>query len=183
MAKQMFTLRDVPKYEHIRAVAGKYPELEPASSASWLLLLRVASDMLAVAEDYLAGHGLSQGRFVVMMLLYRTVDVPQNPCVIADKAGVTRATITGLLDGLKREEFIAREGQRDDRRKLEVRLTAKGKKFLEGVMPGYFRLIRQCMAGLNIGEKEELIKLLTKLGATTELQAPAQEGHCSEARS
>src|SRR5262245_46709071 len=116
MAKQMFTLRDVPKYEHIRSVADRYPELEPASSASWLLLLRVASDLLAVAEDYLAGHGLSQGRFVVLTLLYRTVDVPQNPGVLAEKAGVTRATISGLLDGLERDEFIAREGQRDDRR-------------------------------------------------------------------
>ena len=60
-----------------------------------------------------------------------------------------------------------------DRRMLEVALSAKGKKFLEGVMPGYFRLIRQCMRGLSQAEKEQLIALLTKLGATADLPTPA----------
>lgn len=173
MAKQMFTLRDVPRYEHIRAAAARYPELEPASAASWLLLLRVASDMLATVEDYLATYDLSQGRFIVLMLLYRTVEAPQSPCVLADKAGVTRATMTGLLDGLEREALIAREIHPGDRRMLEVRLTAKGKRFLETVMPGYFKLIRRCMAGLDTREKEEMIALLTKLGATVEVEPAA----------
>ena len=69
MAKQMYSLRDVPRYENIRAAAARYPELEPASGAAFVLLLRVASDMLAATDDYLAGFSLSQGRFVVMMLL------------------------------------------------------------------------------------------------------------------
>jgi DNA-binding MarR family transcriptional regulator len=168
MAKQMYSLRDVPKYENIRAAAARYPELEPASGAAFVLLLRVASDMLAATDDYLAGFSLSQGRFVVMMLLYRVNDLPMNPCVLADKAGVTRATMTGLLDGLEREGYIARETAAVDRRMLEVKLTAKGKKFLEGVMPGYFKLIRQRMVGLSVAEKEQMIGLLTKLGATAE---------------
>lgn len=168
MAKQMYTLRFVPKYENIRAAAARYPELEPASGAAFVLLLRVASDMLAATDDYLADFSLSQGRFIVLMLLYRVIEIAQNPCGLADKAGVTRATMTGLLDGLEREGYIARETAPADRRMLEVKLTAKGKKFLESVMPGYFRLIRQRMDGLNITEKEQMIELLTKLGATAE---------------
>jgi DNA-binding MarR family transcriptional regulator len=168
MAKQMYSLRDVPRYENIRAAASKYPELEPASGAAFVLLLRVASDMLAATDDYLADFSLSQGRFIVMMLLYRVIDVPQNPCVLADKAGVTRATMTGLLDGLEREGYIGRETAAADRRMLEVKLTGKGKKFLESVMPGYFKIIKQRMVGLSIGEKEQMIGLLTKLGATAE---------------
>jgi len=164
----MYTLRDVPKYENIRAAAARYPELEPAASAAFVLLLRVASDFLAAAEDYLAEHGLSQGRFTVLMLLFRTVDIAQNPCELARKAGVTRATMTGLLDGLEREELITRKTVAEDRRMLDVALSTKGKKFLETVMPGYFRLVRKCMAGLSQGEKEQMIALLTKLGATAE---------------
>jgi DNA-binding MarR family transcriptional regulator len=171
MAKQMYTLRDVPKYENIRATASRYPELEPASGAAFVLLLRVASDLLAATDDYLAGFDLSQGRFIVLMLLYRTVEVPQNPCELARKAGVTRATMTGLLDGLEREELLTRKTVADDRRMLNVALSAKGKAFLETVMPGYFRLIRKCMAGLSQAEKEQMIALLTKLGATVELHA------------
>jgi DNA-binding MarR family transcriptional regulator len=171
MAKQMFTLRDVPKYETIRLVASRYPELEPASTAAFVLLLRVASDLMAAAEDYLARYGLSMGRYTVLMLLYRVIDVPQNPCELARRAGVTRATMTGLLDGLEREGLISRKTVPDDRRMLEVELSAKGKKFLESVMPGYFRLIRRSMAGLSQSEKEQMIALMTKLGATGEFSA------------
>jgi DNA-binding MarR family transcriptional regulator len=107
-----------------------------------------------------------------MMLLYRVDEIPQNPCVLADKAGVTHAIKTGLLDGLERVAYIARETAPDDLRKLEVKLTAEGRKFLERVMPDYFRLIRRCMAGLSTSEKEQLIALLTKLGATADLPQP-----------
>ena len=175
MAKQMYTLRDVPKYEHIRAAANKYPDMEPASAATFVLLLRIASDLLALTDDYLAGHNLSQGRFIVLMLLNRYPDTPQNPCELARKAGVTRATMTGLLDGLEREEFITRKTVADDRRMLDVALSPKGKKFLEMITPGYFRLIRRCMAGLTQPEKEQMITLLTKLGATAELQNLANQ--------
>jgi DNA-binding MarR family transcriptional regulator len=176
MAKQMYTLRDVPKYENIRAAAARYPELDPSSSAAFILLLRVASDFLAATDDYLAGHGLSHGRFTTLMLLYRTIDVPQNPCELARKAGVTRATMTGLLDGLEREHFITRKTVPADRRMLEVALSATGTAFLEKVMPGYFRLVRKCMGGLSQEEREGMIALLTKLGATADIHtAPLPE--------
>jgi DNA-binding MarR family transcriptional regulator len=166
MAKQMYTLRDIPKYETIRAHAARYPEIDPASSAGCVLLLRVASDILAAIEDYLASHKFSQGRWTVMMILYRNPEQPLNPCDLAERAGVTRATMTGLLDGLEREELLARDTVPADRRMLQVRLTEKGMRALDAVMPGYFRLIRSLMDGLPEEEKQALIALLTKLGAT-----------------
>jgi DNA-binding MarR family transcriptional regulator len=169
MAKQMYTLRDIPKYETIRAHAARYPEIDPASTAACLVLMRVASDVLAALDDYLAAHDISRGRWSVMMLLTRDPAPGRagvNPCELAEKAGVTRATMTGLLDGLERDGLVERETVAEDRRMLEVRLTAKGRKYLEATMPGYFLLIRKIMAGLGEGEKEQLTGLLTKLGAT-----------------
>src|SRR3982751_618893 len=136
MAKQMYTLRDIPKYENIKACAEHYPsELDPLVAATYVLLLRVASDVLAAIDDYLAKCGMSHGRWMVLMLLYRTFEEAQNPCELARKGGVTRATMTGLWDGLEREGLVAREPVADDRRMLHVRITSKGKKFLEAQMP------------------------------------------------
>ncbi len=173
MAKQMYTLRDIPKYETIRAHATRYPEIDPASSAACVLLLRVASDILAAIEDYLHAHKFSQGRWTVMMILYRTPDEPLNPCNLAERSGVTRATMTGLLDGLEREGLVARDPVPADRRMLQVRLTDKGRTDLGTIMPGYFKLIRQLMEGLPQPEKEGLIELLTKLGATALAHPPS----------
>ncbi len=181
MAKQMYTLRDIPKYATIRACAARYPEIDPASSAACVLLLRVASDILAAIDDYLSSHNFSQGRWTVMMLLYRAPGTPLNPCDLADRAGVTRATMTGLLDGLEREHLVAREPVPEDRRMLEVRLTDKGRQALDEAMPGYFRLIRRLTAGLNTEEKEGLMELLTKLGATAMAEPEKEPGPCMEA--
>ncbi len=143
----------------------RYPEIDPASSAACVMLLRVASDILAEIDDYLAARKMSQGRWHVLLLLYRTPEVAQNPCVLAHKAGVTRATMTGLLDGLERDGYVARETVAKDRRMLDVRLMPPGRKYLEEMMPGYFRLIRRVMRGLEQSEKEGMMALLTKLGA------------------
>ncbi len=134
-----------------------------------MLLLRVASDILAQVDDYLDSHDLSQGRWQVLMLLYRTPELAQNPCELARKAGVTRATMTGLLDGLEREGYVGRETVAADRRMLDVRLSAKGRRYLEEVMPGYFLLIRRVMRGLAEEEKQQMIGLLTKLGSSVEI--------------
>ena len=180
MAKQMYTLRDIPKYETIKAHAARYPEVDPASSATCVMLLRVASDILAQVDDYLATHELSQGRWQVLMLLYRTPELAQNPCELARKAGVTRATMTGLLDGLEREGYVSRETVASDRRMLDVRLSAKGVKYLEVVMPGYFKLIKRVMRGVTEEEKHEMMGLLSKLGSSVEVpensaaQAPCE---------
>ncbi len=171
----MYTLRDIPKYDCIRAQAVKYPVIDPLSTTACLMLLRVASDVLAALDDYLAENDMSRGRWSVLMLLMRNPELPQNPCELASKAGVTRATITGLLDGLERDDFVARETVAADRRMLEVRLTAVGRKYVEQVMPQYFMLIRKVMGGLSEGEKETLTGLLTKLGATAGICQPMPE--------
>src|SRR5688500_15850552 len=105
----MFYLRDLPKYDAIRQRAARYPQLDARALEAFLVLLRVASDVLDGLEAFLAAKKISQGKFTVLMLLNREPDVGISPSDLADRSGVTRATITGLLDGLSREKLISRE--------------------------------------------------------------------------
>ena len=159
----MFFLRDLPKYEAIRQRAAKYPELDARGLEAFLVLLRVASDVLDGLEAFLAKQGTSQGKFTVLMLLNRDPDAGISPSDLADRSGVTRATITGLLDGLGREKLVVREGDTGDRRKAVVRLTPRGRKMLEGMLPAYYRQVADLMGALSDGEKATLVELLTKL--------------------
>src|SRR5215210_3904865 len=130
----MLLLRDLPKYETIRQYAKRYPEVDPRAVESFIVLLRVASDTLAAFERYLGRRGMSQGKFTVLALLNREPEKGVLPSELADRAGVTRSTITGLLDGLEREGLITREGHADDRRKAVVRLTPAGIRFLDSIL-------------------------------------------------
>ncbi|MDB5331133.1 MAG: transcriptional regulator, MarR family [Phycisphaerales bacterium] len=159
----MLYLRDLPKYEAIEQRARRYPEIDPAAVVSYLVLLRVASDVLAAIETYLARHDMSQGRFTVLALLNRNPDEPMSPSDLAARSGVTRATMTGLLDGLEREKFVRREPDQKDRRMLLVELTPRGRKMLDGIFPDYYRRIAKMMGHLTEAQKKTLVELLNQV--------------------
>ena len=94
----MFYLRDLPRYEAIRERVIRYPGIDPRAVEAFLVLLRVASDTLSGVEAWLAQHGMSQGKFTLLMILNRDPSVGMLPSELANRSGVTRATITGLLD-------------------------------------------------------------------------------------
>jgi MarR family transcriptional regulator, negative regulator of the multidrug operon emrRAB len=168
----MLYLRDLPKYEAIQQRAARYPEIDPGAVVSYLVLLRVAQDVRSVTESFLAGHDMSLGRFSVLMLLNRDPDQPVSPSELAAKSGVTRATMTGLLDGLERERLVHREPDREDRRMLLVELTAKGRKLLDGILPDYYKLLANIMGQASEQEKKQLIELLNKVGSGLAAFAP-----------
>jgi DNA-binding MarR family transcriptional regulator len=159
----MFFLRDLPKYETLLVYARRYPDVDPSAVEIYLFFLRVASDALAATELNLARHGISQARFTVLALLNRDPAIGLNPADIASRAGVTRATITGLLDGLEEDAFIRREDSQLDRRRCHIRLTEKGRAFLDAIMPDHFRLIGGIMASLSEEERSSLNEFLEKI--------------------
>lgn len=110
----------------------------------------------------LAPHGLSEGRFVMLFLLDAAPD-GLAPNVLANQAGVTRATVTGLLDGLAREGLIARHADSGDRRALRIRLTPRGKQMAATVFEQHGRWIASLYGNLSVPERRQLAKLLEKL--------------------
>lgn len=159
----MLYLRDLPKYESIRQQAQRYPQIDPRAVESFLVLLRVASDVLSGFEAFLAQYGMSQGKFTVLMVLNRDPATGLSPSELADRCGVTRATMTGLLDGLEREKLVHREGNAADRRKAVVRLANKACKLLDRVLPSYYSQVAGLMGALHEEQKVHLIDLLGKV--------------------
>ena len=78
-----------------------------------------------VMERYFAGRGLSEGKFKILMLLFDAKDHSLSPTELAKQSNVTKATITGLLDGLVRDGFVSRTHQNKDKRKISIELTKR----------------------------------------------------------
>lgn len=159
----MLLLKDIPKYETLLAYSKRYPNVDPDSLEAYFNLLRVASDVLEGLERYYAMHGTSQGRFTVLALLNREPDKPLCPADLADRSGVTRATMTGLLQGLEADGLIKRTASLEDKRMSYVALTAKGRKYLDSVLPDLFRRLGDLMNGVSDREGRSLVKLLEKV--------------------
>lgn len=173
----LLLLKDLPRYECLLESAKEFPELDPSACEAFLHLLRTGDEVFSVAERNLAQHHISQGRFGVLILLWgsaqrRNVEMettgpcapgPRTPAELADAAGVTRATMTGLVDTLERDGLVRREPDPDDRRMMSVRLTEKAEEFLRKLLPTHFKLMAQLMAPLSEIERKTLVGLLTKI--------------------
>jgi DNA-binding MarR family transcriptional regulator len=144
----------------------QFPDLEPAACEAFMHLIRASEEVIRVMNAHFAAHNITQGRFLVMMLLLeKTGDCPRptTPAELADMASVSRATITGLLDTLERDGFVLRRPDPADRRQMSVHLTPKGQEFMHGILPDHFRLITRLMGNLSSDEQQTLSRLLTKV--------------------
>ena len=176
-------LKDLPRYECLLEAAKEFPELDPSAAEAFLHLLRTGDEVFAVTEKNLTQHNISHGRFSVLMLLWRganpdaATDAAEDggcaraatPAELAEAAGVTRATMTGLVDTLERDGYVTRQPDPTDRRMMSVRLTARGEEFLHQFLPVHFKSIGAIMSPLSESERKTLVRLLGKV----QLQATA----------
>jgi len=184
----LLMLKELPRYECLLKAAEKFPGLDPSATAALLHLLRTGDVVFGVIDRNLAQHNISQGGFGVLMLLLKSTETdavetsccgtpgPRTPAELAEAAGVTRATMTGLIDTLERDGLVRREPDPDDRRMMSVRLTPKGETFLHGMLPSHFQRMASLMQPLNESERNTLVLLLNKLlDHASTLAAPGPE--------
>ncbi len=169
-------LKDLPRYECLQECAKVLPGLEPSACESYLHLLRTADEAFRVIDAHFHGRGLSQGRFTVLMLL---LDKPGpgslqlTPAQLAEQSGVTRATMTGLIDTLERDGLVVRRPDPADRRAQLVEMTPLGIDFITAMLPEHFRRVSTLMEPLSESERRTLVKLLGKIAASAADHYPA----------
>lgn len=161
-------LKNLPRYECLLEAAKQFPDLEPSAAEAFLHLLRAGDEAFSVTEKHLSQHNITQGRFSVMMILMNTARggcdcQPLSPATLADRTGVTRATMTGLIDTLERDGLVKREPDAQDRRMMAVQLTPKGEAVLHQLLPGYFQQMSALMQPLSHTERRTLVDLLAKI--------------------
>lgn len=107
-------IMELPRYECLLQAAQEFPDLDPSATEEFLHLMRMGQEAARVVEAHLARHRISQGRFAVLMALWmqsRRRDQPDaslTPAELADRTGVTRATMTGLIDTLEKAGLVKR---------------------------------------------------------------------------
>lgn len=166
-------LKNLPRYDCLLEATRSFPEMDPSAVEAFLHLLRAGDEAARFTEAHFSACNLSRGRFTVLMLLMdkkKNEPSPQTPAALADKAGVTRATMTGLIDTLERDGLVRREHDTGDRRMMLVTLTAKGFDFVGSILPEHFRRTSHLMASLSLEERKTLVRLLNKVAE----QASAQ---------
>lgn len=181
----MFLLRELPDQDCLQRLKGRYPEMEVESIRAIMCLIRTANDVTEGFERFLAKHGLSHGRFAILMYLNRNPETAVNQTHLAEAYGVSKATITGLIDGLERDAMVERLPDPADRRASLVRLAPAGLAFLADFLPNHFRGVSEMMSGLDGPDRAKLMELLCRVRAGLDRvldQGPSCGCECSAPR-
>lgn len=157
---------EIPKYESLLEMSERYPSMDPQSTIAFLRVLVASDELFRGASTVFIKYQISKGKFMLLMQLFNKQSGSTrklSPAELADALEVTRATVTGLLDGLERDGLVTRERGEKDKRKILVSLTENALALMEDVLPKHFANIAELMAGLSKTELDELSRLLGKL--------------------
>lgn len=151
-----------PEREAFQELERDFSSFDSESVESCLAFLNATAEVYAAFDAHFERYGLSAGKFTILMQLY-SAKRDLSPSEFANRANVTRATITGLLDRLEREALVERRSHANDRRMLAIHLTERGKALIENILPDHFCRTQGLMANLTSAEKTTFVKLLGKL--------------------
>src|SRR5687767_2372964 len=121
-----------------------------------LLLVKLADDVMARAEDPLAALGLSGRQYTVLAIL--SSDAPPSQLELAGMCGLLPAQIVSVIDELERRGFVARQRSESDRRRSVVTLTEAGRDILEQADA----LGRELIDGLDPEAREIVVDALSR---------------------
>jgi DNA-binding MarR family transcriptional regulator len=156
-------LNDTPALSVLRQRAHAFPDIDARALRVSQDLLRVAKRVLGTFGDEFTRYGISPGRYSVLMELYHA-KAGLVPSELAERIGVTRATITGLVEGLSDDGLVLRGAPDDgDRRRKAVRLSAPGRRLLQRILPAIFERMVAVVSPLSAREQAVLQRLLLKI--------------------
>jgi len=136
--------------------------VEVRALEAYIKLARAAQSVQTNLDAGLKRLGFTENQFGVLEMLYHLGPLHQHR--IGGKLLLSRANITLLVDQLTQRGLVRRQRDKQDRRKIEVSLTAEGRRRIAKAFPQHLERIVSVFSALNAGEQEELARLCRKLG-------------------
>ena len=141
----------------------------------YINILRAGDRLLAeITRRAKASFDLSASACAVLAIVDGATE-PITPSLIAERAIVSSASATSVLDTLEKRELLVRRPHPDDRRKLVIDLTDAGRAVIDKFLPGAHRFETRLMSVLTPSELAQLKRLLAKVqtsAAAIAVEAP-----------
>jgi DNA-binding MarR family transcriptional regulator len=144
------------RYEAARRLISGVPGADPRAIDVCLCLWRFSEEMSASWEAFYATHRLSSARGHVLAQLFEAKD-GLTPAQLADRAGTTPPSMTGVLRSLEREGLVRRKQMTGDRRSQCVLLTRAGRRRLRALLPEMAQRLCDLAEVLRPAEREVML--------------------------
>jgi DNA-binding MarR family transcriptional regulator len=129
-------------------------------------LLRLLEARYDVLYQNLTGQSdITPRQFGVLMALYQRG--PLTPTVLAERISCDRNTLSEMLKRMTTRKLIAKTSNSEDRRSIQVQITAKGEEALLGVIPAAAELQNLMLAPLRKEDRAHFLKCMLAIAKAT----------------
>ena len=175
-----YNFTDRPTKERLETLKKTFPEANESFVTLFLDIQWTYREMQKQYDSLLERYGLTETKFIILMFLYNEPSHQLLPSILSEKLGSTRATITKVIKGLERSQWIIKKSSSRDKRVVIIKLTTKGKALLERFLPNNYHAVSILLSTLDTAEQTELVRLLNKVKLGTKKMQNEMELNSNE---
>lgn len=156
----------LPTLETLEKHAQLVPEIDPPAVLAMLRIIEAYGQIRHQIMDVLdREYNISEGKLIVMVSLYQE-QKPLALSTIAQRVGVSKATISTMMQRMVRDGLVTIMASPEDGRSKLAVLTEAGTELMNQVLPAHYGRISKLMDRLTKDEQQQLCLLLEKIASS-----------------
>lgn len=150
--------------EGIARVSEIIPQMPAPEVRLCRLMLMLGGNIEEDLEFTLKPHKLNHSEFLTLMILYSQPDGSSTPGELCEFTTQGATNMTRIANALVKRGLITRGASEEDRRRVLIRITPPGRRFVQKMLPPMFPRVAIMFAGFSATDKRQLDRLLRKMG-------------------
>jgi MarR family transcriptional regulator, negative regulator of the multidrug operon emrRAB len=150
--------------ENLQNLKQRMPDLPVSGILLCRLLLHIGREMAAGFEQQIRPYGLAEAEFRVLTTLFSQPDGAAHPSDLCVRASQSPANMSRISDALVERGLITRVSSVQDRRRMVLRITEEGEKFVRDLLPTLHVSLRRMLKDFPESEQRQMAAQLKRLG-------------------
>jgi MarR family transcriptional repressor of emrRAB len=151
--------------ENLRSLKQRMPDLPVSGILLCRLILHLGREMATIFEQQIRPFGLAEAEFRVLSTLFSQPEGVAHPSDLCARASQSPANMSRISDALVERGFITRVSSVADRRRMVLRITEEGERFVRELLPKLHLSLRRMLQDFPESEQRLMCAQLKKLGS------------------
>ena len=152
-----------PRAKKLRGGRGHFT---PTCESVGFIVREVYRSFARCLQARIAREGVTIGMWFVLRMLWEKDGSTQRE--LGERVGINGPTMVAALNSMERAGLVKRVQNRDDRRKINVFLTERGRKVKSRLWPMAAEVLAIGLSGLSQAQVQSLNKMLTRVRVNLE---------------
>lgn len=126
------------------------------------LITHIQKRQTELCNAVLKPYELSYVTYTALMMMYGSAEQTTTPSELSNATGEKPTNVTRICDELLHKGLIERYPSTSDRRRVVLRLTARGEQLVEQFQPKIWRILQQLYGELSPAELQLVTGLLRR---------------------